>query len=465
MSPKVTLREHNSRIPGRVLLHVTHHCKCNEFTIEQFLVAEKGNFKVNTLGIGIRTQDGNRSYKRGTPGNISLVADALRISKGTDNFVYYIPESIFLGIRSLAITIKLTNTQIEITAPLKLAETIKRFFNRKTVHAKLRYGASQKTLIFNLASRGDVETKYFEQRKKYYSVVKNGTTENFVLPFAFWSYESIEKDNSDVSYYIPKSYMTHTSQPNLVVMEFEGFKFKKYYTIPFEIWRGILEKNNPNAADRYIFTIKDGKLIFTNTQTDLLPYLGFKEVKGTRDTTIPLSKQTQDLAVYRTTLHTKTTSSLDSRIESIKNLGEVTLEMNLMFHISVLSLAGLLSSKQGTILTLKLDSAYPDILAIFIESIPDDIKLEYPNLASLRDHVLKNIKHYANNIIEIEAELDISGFDTHTKGKDDLRRTKIIILWNNPLTKKVYRENTIEIVSIKPLWDSYISGLSKKGYP
>ena len=456
---KICLEVPTDRIPARLMLHAKHHCSANKFTIEEYLEAEPGTFGDNTKGIGKRASDKNRSYKRGTPGNISLCVDAFSLVKGKDDIVYYLPPSIYNGLKTGEIEIKADSQKITINACSEHADVIKRFFSRKSVMANRRYGKAKHLFKSILSPRGTVSEHPFEQRKMYYSVCSGPKTEKYVTPFQFWSYPDIECGANNVSYYIPQAYLHHPQQPNLIVPVYESFEYKMFYILPFEIWSELFSQVKPNSADRFVFIVRDGNIITESSlHFDIKEYSNFSKVADSSAALTPMSIQTDCLKAYRMGLREDRKLTIDKRINQIQRLGESTIEMNLMFHISVLSLSGNLASKQGPILTLKLDSAYPDILAIPVKSIPETVKALHPHLACLRDYVIKNIQSFKTSVIEIEVEYDISGFDEHIK-KDDVRRTDMIMLWDNQMTERCYMQHKIEVISIKPLWMEYLRKL------
>ena len=139
-------------------------------------------------------------------------------------------------------------------------------------------------------------------------------------------------------------------------------------------------------------------------------------------------------------------------------------------YIENLSLAKALKIKQEktkkTILIIRVDTAYPDLLCIYLDDLTKEERFNKPvksldllDLFLIRHNVIQNIDQYKNRLFEIETEYDAFEFSHHESPKDDITRTRFIAAWISHYPKGVYvtkEKIKIPILNIAELWHNLI---------
>lgn len=489
------------RVPLKFLIFAQHSdFKRNKFSTEDILKFFRDNpaYIETMTGIGRNVpQNKIRSFLRGLPGNISMVLNAVGIVKGTDNYYYRLPEILFKPIKSGTLYFRQSQngnfetvfTNVQNASDKKFEQQKNRiekvldvFLNRKTQEFKLRdYGSKgvKKIPLEEIAQTGrKIKQYYFEQRKACFETNKK---EHVYIPYPTIPYEEMLKEKPKVYYSIPKSFAFHPNCPNFIFKQFdEGLQYKDFYTVPFSVLDDLVfKKMETDQADLCYFYIKQKNgdpWLYFKTGTALLNLKNYHKVKKIVDiSNAPYTApyQNEKLRQYRESLHSGITSTFEDKIAFIKKYKEAHLEVNAVSYIECLSLAKALKVKQEkeekTIFVVRVDTAYPDLLCIYLEDLNEEErmgkaikKLDLMDLFIIRHNVIQDIDQYRERLFEIEAEYDASEFAHHDTLSDDVTRSRYIAAWINNYSDGVYRTQTkleIPIIDVKKLWHHLIAEL------
>lgn len=489
------------RVPLKFLIFAQHSDLIrNKFSTEDILKFFRDNpvYIGTMMGIGRNVpQNKIRSFLRGLPGNISMVLNAVGIVKGTDDYRYRLPDILFRPIKDGMLYFRQNesgNFETHFKNVLgvsekkfdrqkgKVEKALEVFLGRKTKECKLRdYGKKgiKKTLLEEIVASGrKIKQYYFEQRKACFETDKK---EHLYIPYPTVPYEEMVKNNPKIYYSIPKSFVFHPNCPNFIFKRFdEEFQYEDFYTVPFSVLDKLIFKvTKPDQADLYYFFIKQKNgapwLYFKsgNPLLDLNKYHKMKKAEDISRAPYTAPYQNQKLRQYRESLHSGITSTFEDKIALIKKYKEAHLEVNAVSYIECLSLAKVLKIKQDneekTIFVVRVDTAYPDLLCIYLEDLSEEDRmgktineLDLMDLFVIRHRVIQNVEQYKDRLFEIEAEYDASEFAHHDTPSDDVTRTRYIAAWINNYSDAVFHTQTkieIPIINVKKLWHNMIAEL------
>lgn len=495
------------RVPLKFLIFAQHSKgRVNRFSTHDILRFFRDNpvYIGTMLGIGKSVPERRiRSFLRGLPGNISMVLNATGLVKGADDYYYKLPDVLFHAIKRGALRFKqreddnfetvFTNTEGlsgkdfgNYTKRIEKALDI--FLDRKTQEVKLRdYGRNwrEREVIKEIKATGRrITQRFFEQRKAYFETDRE---EYLYLPHPTIPFKEMLKPRPRVYYSITKSLQYHPDCPNFVFKTLnEDLSYKDFYTIPFRIIdKLVFQKLKPDSADVFYLCIKernDQEWLYFRDNRPLLSLVGYEKTNRIEDISkapYTAPHQRARLEQYRKRLHSFATSTFEDKIKVIKKYKEANQEINVIPYVENLSLAKALKVKQGrtekTIFVVRVDTAYPDLLCIYLEDLTEEERfgksvksLDLLDLFLIRHNVIHKIDDYKSRLFEIEAEYDAFEFAHHESPKDDVTRSRFITAWishypdDTYITKKKVR---IPIINVQKLWSNLVKELqTQKGY-
>jgi hypothetical protein len=491
------------RVPLKFLIFVQHSkLKVNRFSTYDILRFFRDNpaYIGTMMGIGRSVPEKKiRSFLRGLPGNISMVLNAVGIVRGSDDYYYRLPEILFRPIKDgiLRFRVRLDgDVEPQFTNVTKINEkrfeifkqeiekALQVFLDRKTQEVQLRdYDKKwpERPVIKEIVAEGRKISQYFfEQRKACFETSKR---EHIYIPYSTVPYEEMLKPNPRIYYSIPKSFTFHPNCPNFVLKTFtDNLEYKDFYTIPFRVLDDLVfKKLDPDAADIFYFCIKKRNggeewLYYNKTGQPLIPIAEYHKLNKVEDIskasyTAPF--QNARLKKYREQLHAQITSTFEDKLNLIKKYKEANQEVNIISYIENLSLAKALKFKQEkeekTILVVRVDTAYPDLLCIYLDDLNKaerfnkSVKsLDLMDLFLIRHNVIQNVENYKSRLFEIEAEYDAFEFSAHESPKDDITRSKFVAAWISNYPNDIYttkKKIKIPILNIEKLWHNLIKDI------
>lgn len=489
------------RVPLKFLIFAQHSdLRRNRFSTEDILKFFRDNpvYIGTMMGIGRNVPENKiRSFLRGLPGNISLILNAVGIVRGTDNYYYRLPNILFKPIKNGMLSFRrnrdgdfetvFKNTQRISKKKFEekkaeIEEALEIFLKRKTQEFKLRdYGNKgvKKIPLEEIVKTGrKIKQYYFEQRKACFETSKR---EHIYIPYPTIPYEEMLKERPRVFYSIPKSFAFHPNCPNFVFKRFDDeIQYQDFYTVPFRVLDELVfQEQKPDQADLYYFYIKQRggvPWLYFKSGKPLLNLKNYHKVKNIEDIskapyTAPY--QNEKLRQYRESLHSGVTSTFEDKIALIKKYKEAHWEVNVVSYIECLSLAKALKAKQEaeekTIFVVRVDTAYPDLLCIYLEDLNSEErigktikKLDLMDLFLIRHNIIQNVDQYKERLFEIEVEYDAAEFAHHDTPSDDITRSRYIAAWISNYPDGVFRTQTkleVPIIDVKKLWYSLIEEL------
>lgn len=495
------------RVPLKFLIFIQHgKLKINRFSTFDILRFFRDNpaYIGTMMGIGRSVpQKKVRSFLRGLPGNISMVLNAVGIVRGSDDYYYRLPDILFKPIRAGVLRFRVREDgdfDAQFTNTIKLSDkkfeelknhverALKVFLDRKTQEAKLRdYSErrSKQPIIKDVISTGrKVSQYYFEQRKPSFETDKR---EHLYILNPTIPYEEMLKPKPAVFYALPKSYTYHPNCPNFIFKTFtDDLEYKDFYTIPFRVLDELVfKKLEPDAADIFYFFIKPKngeEWLYLKNGQPILPLTDYQKLNKTEDISkAPYTAPFQELRLrqYREKLHAEMTSTFEDRIELIKKYKEANQEVNIISYIENLSLAKALKVRQDkdekTILVVRVDTAYPDLLCIYLDDLTETERfnksvknLDLMDLFLIRHNVVHEVESYKSRLFEIEAEYDAFEFSHHESPKDDITRSRFVAAWISNYPNDIYttkRKIEIPIINVQKLWHNLIKDIQgQKNY-
>jgi hypothetical protein len=488
------------RVPLKFFIFVQHSTlKVNRFSTDDILQFFRDNpaYVGMMMGIGKSVPEKKmRSFLRGLPGNISMVLNAVGIVKGSDDYYYRLPEILFKPIKDGTLRFKVRpdgDVETQFTNIAKISDrkfkaliqyienAIQVFLDRKTQEGGLRdYDKKrpEQPVIKEIADTGRKISQYFfEQRKACFETNKR---EHLYIPYPTIPYEEMLKPKSRIYYSIPKSFTFHPHCPNFILKTFtDDHKYKDFYTVPFRVIDDLVFKQlDPDAADIFYFYINKRSddnewLFYSKNGQPLFPIAKYIKLNNIEDIskapyTAPFQKTR--LKKYREQLHAQISSTFDDKIRLIKKHKEANQEVNVISYIENLSLAKALKFRQGqeekTILVVRVDTTYPDLLCIYLESLTKAERFNKPiksldliDLFLIRHDIIQNIENYKNKLFEIEAEYDAFEFSSHESPRDDVTRSRFIAAWISNYANDIFvtkKKIKIPILNIEKLWHGLI---------
>ena len=493
------------RVPLKFLIFVQHsRLKVNKFSTADILRFFRDNpaYIGTMMGIGRSVPERKiRSFLRGLPGNISMVLNAVGLVKGSDNYYYKLPEILFKPIREGILRFRTEDngdfetqfinihrvSQTDFKVRKKQVEKALRvFLDRKTQEVNLRdYDKKwrDRPIIKEIVETGRKFSQYFFEQRK--ACLETDKREHLYLPYPTIPYEEMLKKKPRIYYSIPKSFIFHPNCPNFVFKAFtEGLEYRDFYTVPFKLLDNfVFKKLKPGAADLFYFYIKrnkgedwlylkKGKALFS-----LAKYHKLNKIQNISQSPYAAPYQEYRLKKYREQLHKGITSTFEDKINIIRKYNEASYEANVISYIENLSLAKALKIKQEqtekTILVVRVDTAYPDLLCIYLDDLTKEERrnksvksLDLLDLFLIRHNVIQNIDQYKDRLFEIEAEYDAFEFSHHESPKDDISRTRFIAAWITHYPKDIYitkEKIRIPIINIEKLWHNLIKEIQAQG--
>ena len=492
------------RVPLKFLIFAQHsRLRVNRFSTADILKFFRDNpvYIGTMMGIGRSVPERRiRSFLRGLPGNISMVLNAVGIVEGSDNYYYKLPNALFKPVKDGVLRFRQSadgNFETQFTDVYRIGEkkfeaikqytekALQIFLDRKTQEVKLRdYGTkrSKQPIIEEICGAGrKVSQYYFEQRKPSFETDKR---EHFYILNPTIPYEEMLKPKPTVFYALPKSYSFHPNCPNFVFKTFtDDLEYRDFYAVPFRVLDELVfQKLRPGAADIFYFCIKpkDGEswLYLKNSQAliSLTEYHKLSKIEDISKAPYTAPYQQERLLKYRGKLHAELTSAFQDKIELIKKYKEASAEVNVISYIENLSLAKALKFRQEknekTILVVRVDTSYPDLLCIYLEDLTEaerfykSVKsLDLMDLFLIRHHVIQSVDNYKDRLFEVEAEYDAFDFSNHESPRDDIARSRFVVAWISNFPNNVYttkKKVRIPILNIEELWHNLIEDIQAR---
>lgn len=495
------------RVPLKFLIFAQHsRLGINRFSTADILKFFRDNpaYIDTMVGIGrVAKERKIRSFLRGLPGNISMVLNAVGIVEGTDDYYYKLPDILYKALKSGILRFRQredSNFEPLFTNRLRFSEgrfeklkqhiekALQVFLDRKTQEVKLRdYDKKwrKRPVMQEISGAGrKIDQYFFEQRKACFETSKK---EHLYIPYSTIPYEEMLKTKPRIYYSIPKSFSFHQNCPNFIFKILnDELVYEDFYAVPFRVIDELVfQKLKPDRADIFYFYIKkkngEDWLYYKTGQPlfSLSEYHKLDKIEDISKASYPAPFQEERLAKYRGRLHAEVTSTLEDKLDLIKKYREANQEVNVISYIENLSLAKALRVRQEkdekTILVVRVDTAYPDLLCIYLEDLAEAERfgktvksLDLLDLFLIRHNVIHNIDAYKDNLFEIEAEYDAFEFMAHESPKDDITRSRYIAAWISNYPNDVYtskKKIKIPIINIQKLWRDLISQIeAQKSY-